>query len=270
VDRMKDLTRNPVQGSTRDLAPNPSRDPSLSSARDPIMQAVNLFVVKSGRKILDIPEIEVRKGEVLAIIGPNGAGKSTLLATLACLEFPKKGKVLFKGREVNGKNALSVRRQMAVVFQEPLLLDATVLENVRMGLALRGRGSGSSEKAVRWLRRFGIDHLSHQMAHTLSGGEAQRASLARAFALEPEVLFLDEPFASLDSITRGDLMSELRSILDEYGTTTLLVTHDFREVQALSDRVLVLDSGTIQAEGTPEEIARHPVWQKLAIVTVSA
>lgn len=247
------------------------------SEKCPIIQAENVEVVKSGRTILRVEHVTVKKGEILAIIGPNGAGKSTLLQTLACLEFPKKGLIRFQGEKVTKKNALNVRRQMAVVFQEPLLLDGTVLENVKMGLWLRGRfssgGSGEhatnpEEKVKFWLKRFGIDKLADQMAHTLSGGEAQRTSLARAFVLEPQVLFLDEPFASLDAITRQDLILQLKTVLDESDTTTILVTHDFREVEALADRVIILNQGKIETEGTPQEIAKHPLWQRLTAVTL--
>lgn len=252
---------------------------------DTIIEGRDLMVVKSGRTILNIPHIYARQGEVLAIIGPNGAGKSTLLTTLACLEFPRRGAVFFEGRKVTRKNALTVRRQMSVVFQEPLLLDGTVLENIKIGLSLRGhlkegylkaklkRWTHTTNEEIYhkisfWLDRFGLTHLSNQMAHTLSGGEAQRASLARAFVLEPKVLFLDEPFASLDAITRQDLISQLKTVLDESGTTTILVTHDFREVEALAHRVIILDQGKIQAEGVPREIKDHPSWKRLTSIKI--
>lgn len=236
----------------------------------PVLRGENLIVVRQNRKILDIDEISVLPGEILAVVGPNGAGKSTLLTLLACLEIPKQGKIYFHGRQVTRKNALQIRRQMAVVFQEPLLLDGTVKENVNLGLALRGQKHQVDTKIESWLRRFGILHLADQMAHTLSGGEAQRTALARALVLEPEVLFLDEPFASLDSLTKQNLIRQFKNILEESGTTTVLVTHDFSEVQALATRVLVLSEGRIQLEGTPDEILQHPVWQKLAGKPLSA
>lgn len=147
-----------------------------------------------------------------------------------------------------------------------LLLDGSVIDNVVLGQTLRGKSQGAKENALKWLARFGIEHLSPQMAHTLSGGEAQRASLARAFALEPEVLLMDEPFSSVDNIRRQGLIGAFREVRNASRTTTLLVTHDFREVLALADRVLVLSEGKPQAQGTSEEIARHPIWKALASV----
>lgn len=229
-----------------------------------VLEARDLVVKKSGRRILSVERLAVDQGEVLAIVGPNGAGKSTLLTMLACLEPPTQGALLFHGRPVTRKNALAVRRRLAVVFQEPLLLDTTVLENAAVGLRLRGRGREAEKKAREWLDRFGVGHLANQSAFTLSGGEAQRVSLARAFALEPEVLLLDEPFASVDVISRASLLEEFRGVLAATGTTAVLVTHDFREVDALATRVVVLAAGELQAEGTPAAIAAHPRWGLLA------
>jgi len=227
--------------------------------------AVKDIVVRRGRRFcLKIDEFCVRPQEVVALIGPNGAGKSTLLTTLACLTPPDSGTVFFGSEKVTKKNALTVRRKLAVVFQEPLLLDNTVLENTVLGLRLRGQKQGAEDKARIWLKRFGVDHLAGQNALTLSGGEAQRVSLARAFALEPKVLLLDEPFASIDVISRTALIDEFKSVLESTGTTAVLVTHDFYEVQALASRTVVLDQGTIQAEGTPAEIAVHKTWGGLS------
>jgi tungstate transport system ATP-binding protein len=229
-----------------------------------VLEARDIVIKKGGRRILSIAHLAVEPGEVLAIIGPNGAGKSTLLTVLACLDLPTSGAVFFHGRRVTRANALSVRRRLAVVFQEPLLLDTTVLENAAIGLKLRGRRREAEAKARAWLARFGVGHLAAQQALTLSGGEAQRVSLARAFALEPEVLLLDEPFASVDVIARAGLIQEFKSVLSSTGTTAVLVTHDFREVSALATRVAVLFDGAVQAEGPPEAIAAHPRWGALA------
>ena len=229
----------------------------------PVLAAHDIRVVRGKRTILDVPSVEVRPGEVLALIGPNGAGKTTLLSVLACLDFPTRGEVLYQGQRVTKRNALSIRRKMAVVFQEPLLLDGTVLDNVMLGLQLRGKRDEAKENAARWLDRFGISGVSTQTPHTLSSGEAQRASLARAFALEPEILFMDEPFAAVDVISRRGLVREFQEVQQAAHTTTVLVTHDFGEVTTLATRVLVMHQGTIQAEGTPDEIARHEKWGSL-------
>lgn len=229
-----------------------------------VLAARDIQVVKGRRTILDVKSVEVRAGEMLAVIGPNGAGKSTLLSVLACLEWPTRGQVLYRGTPVTKGSALSVRRRMAVVFQEPLLLDGTVKENVELGLRLRGRKEEAAQSSSRWLARFGIEKVAGQTPHTLSGGEAQRASLARAFALEPEILFMDEPFTAVDVISRQDLIREFKDAQQVAHTTTVMVTHDFQEVVALATRVLVLHQGTIQAEGTPDEITNHGTWGILA------
>ncbi|MGI6605270.1 MAG: ATP-binding cassette domain-containing protein [bacterium] len=231
---------------------------------NPVLSVHDVRVKRGGHEILSIKEMAVAEGEVLAIIGPNGAGKSTLLAHLACLDLPKFGFIAFRGQRVTRSNALAVRRRLAVVFQEPLLLDTTALENVALGIKLRGDGHGATEKAKNWLARFGVLHLAQQNALTLSGGEAQRVSLARAFALEPEVLLLDEPFTAVDVMARTELIREFCDILADSGATAVLVTHDFREVQALATRVVVLDKGRVQLQGKADEIGAHPVWRALA------
>src|SRR5262249_52111007 len=136
--------------------------------------------------VLEFVSLAVYPGEVLAVIGPNGAGKSTLLRLMGLLQQPTEGKVYFHGREVNHNNGLSLRRCMASVFQEPLLLNASVYENAALGLKLRGLDRRSVEQRIRpWLERLGIAHLAQRQARSLSGGEAQRTSLARALALDP-------------------------------------------------------------------------------------
>lgn len=195
---------------------------------------------------LDVGALEVREGEVLAVIGPNGGGKSTLLRVAALLETPAEGEVRFRDRRVEARRALAERRRMAMAFQQPLLADTSVAANVALGLAFRGAPSGETAPRVRrWLERFGIAHLAGRRARTLSGGEAQRVALARALILEPELLLLDEPFAGLDEPTREALIPDLGAILRADRVTTILVTHDRGEAQALADRVAVLMGGRI-------------------------
>jgi molybdopterin-binding protein len=193
-----------------------------------------------------VPKLDVMAGEVLAIIGPNGSGKSTLLRVLGLLERPAAGQVLIGGRPVDARDALPERRRMATVFQEPLLADTTVTDNVALGLRFRGVAAPQIERRVsRWLARFGLDGLAGRAARTLSGGEAQRVALARALVLEPEVLLLDEPFASLDQPSRTALIADLGTVLREDRITTVLVTHHRGEAQALADRVAVLIAGRL-------------------------
>jgi tungstate transport system ATP-binding protein len=203
---------------------------------------------------LDVPALDVVAGEVLAVIGPNGSGKSTLLRLLGLLERPDSGRVLVQGREVDARDALAERRRMATVFQEPLLADDTVAANVALGLRFRRVARDETERRVaRWLARFGVGALTARPARTLSGGEAQRVALARALVLEPTVLLLDEPFASLDQPSRTALIADLGAVLRQDRVTTVLVTHHRGEAQALADRVAVLIDGRL---GQLDETAR--------------
>lgn len=225
-----------------------------------LIQARHLRVERDGRRILDVADLAVPRGEVLALVGANGAGKSTLLRVLALLERPTAGTLTVAGVPVTNRTPLlPLRRRMAVVFQDPLLLDAPVRENVAVGLRLRGlRGAEVERRVDRWLERLGIAHLARQHARTLSGGEAQRVSLARALVLEPEVLFLDEPTANLDLLNRTALISELAGLIRGSGMTAVLVSHDFREVLRLADRVAVLEAGRLVTVGTPGAVVRRP------------
>ncbi len=224
----------------------------------------NVSADRARRRVLDITGLDVLPGELLAVVGPNGAGKSTLVQIMALLERPARGQVLFDGESVR-RNVLPYRRRMAVVFQEPLLLDTSVESNVRTGLALRGvPREEQRRRAGEWMERFGIAHLARRSARTLSGGEAQRTSLARALALEPEILFLDEPFAALDAPTRAALIDDLAGILGASRITTVFVTHDRSEALRLGDRVAVLMGGRVRQIGPPEEVFAAPADEEVA------
>ncbi|MGH7772936.1 MAG: ABC transporter ATP-binding protein [Candidatus Binatia bacterium] len=215
--------------------------------------------------VLRFASLAVYSGEVLAIIGPNGAGKSTLLRLMGLLQQPTEGKVHFHGDEVTQKNALAIRRRMASVFQEPLLLNASVYENAALGLKLRGLDRHSTEQRVLpWLERLGIAHLAQRQTRSLSGGESQRTSLARALVLDPELLLLDEPFSSLDPPTREGFLVDLEAILRETGITTVFVTHDRNEAFMLGDRVGVLIGGRLLQVGPTDEVFAQPVSEEVA------
>ncbi|HHY38371.1 MAG TPA: energy-coupling factor ABC transporter ATP-binding protein [Clostridia bacterium] len=209
--------------------------------------ARDIIVWRNGRAILDVPTLSVRQGEILAVLGVNGAGKSTLLKVLALLEKPDHGDIYIGGTKAwSGKDTLSMRRRLGVVFQEPLLLRGTALYNACLGLRLRGvKRSEASRRALKWLETFDVARCAHQDVTTLSGGEAQRVSLARVFALEPEILFLDEPFSSLDPPSRAVLFKELAAVLLETGMTTVFVTHDLNEIPGLATRVIAMHEGRI-------------------------
>jgi len=232
----------------------------------PILEARDLELIRGGVKILNVSSLSIRRGETLSLIGPNGAGKTTLLQTLGHLLKPFQGEILFMGRRVDtGQSVFEYRRRLAMVFQEPLLFGTTVFGNVAFGLKIRGiRRPEIQEIVMEHLDRFGIRHLKDRSARTLSGGEAQRTSLARAFAIGPEILLLDEPFASLDPPSREALIEDLQRILDQTGTTALLATHDRLEALRLSDRIAVMNRGRILQVGTPEEVMNHPADEFVA------
>lgn len=219
------------------------------------LKAEGLRLVKRRQEIFRIDHFVLKRGEVLALVGPNGAGKTSLLLTLALLQRPVEGRIEIDGTVVTTKNTLQLRRRMAVVFQEPLLMNTTVLGNVTTGLRIRGMAAGPARKrAEEWLDRLGIAHLRDRSALHLSGGEAQRVNLARALALQPAILFLDEPFTGLDYPTRHDLLEDLGAILRETGITTLFVTHDYAEIPFLAQRVAVMAHGRLLRSGSVQEV----------------
>lgn len=218
------------------------------------------LLLRRGDALLDIPSLSLAEGRVLSLIGPNGAGKSTLLLAIASLLKPQRGSLVFKGLAIDlRQDAFAYRRRLAMVFQEPLLFDTTVYANVAAGLKIRGMGKAESEKTVtRNLERFGIAGLAERSARKLSGGEAQRTSLARAFATEPEMILLDEPFSALDAPTRETLTDDLQRILAETRTTAIFTTHDRWEALRLADEIAVMNDGKIVQVGLPGEVMNQP------------
>jgi tungstate transport system ATP-binding protein len=247
---------------------NPSGTKSVHGTGEitPILEGRGLRVARSGFSILDIDSILIAEGEVLSLVGPNGAGKTTLLVALCLLTKSLQGSILFKGKEIGEEISIDVyRRKIAMVFQEPLLFNTTVFENVASGLNFRKIKKSTIKDVVdENLQRFGVAHLKDRSARTLSGGEAQRVSLARAFAINPDILFLDEPFSALDPPTRESLISDFEAILGKSRTTTIFATHDRIEALRLSDRIAVMHNGNILQIGYPEEVMNHPVNEFVA------
>jgi len=230
------------------------------------VRLADVVVRRGGRDVLRIDALDVRRGEILVVVGPNGAGKSTLVTTLALLERPAAGTLFLDGEPVDWRHgALEARRRLAIVFQEPLLFDTSVYDNVATGLKLRGvPGREHRPRVERWLTRLGIAHLARQQARTLSGGEAQRASLARALVIEPELLLLDEPFAALDPPTREALADDLLALLRETATTTILVTHDRDEALDMGDRLAVIVGGRLAQVDQPDRVVQAPASADVA------
>jgi tungstate transport system ATP-binding protein len=225
-----------------------------------ILTVQNLIVRLGGVTVLDIRELNVEAGRILALIGPNGAGKSTLLLTMAGLLKPSQGKLYYQGQPVEtSANRANMRRSVSVVFQEPLLLNTSVYENVALGLKFRHLRHDEIKRNVEdALDYFGISSLAARSAKTLSGGEAKRVSLARAFALKPQLILLDEAFNSLDPPTRETLIDDLRHILEETKITAVLALHDREETLRLAQDVTVMASGKIVQSGTTAQIFNRP------------
>jgi len=229
--------------------------------KEPILSVRGLKVSRGGVPVLDIDELGIRSGEFLSLIGSNGTGKSTLLLSLAGLLKRDRGDIRFHGRHVkNGSRLLEYRRSLAMVFQEPLLFDATVYENVASGLKIRGMSRSSMRPVIEEnLALFEVSHLASRSARKISGGEAQRTSLARAFATSPELILLDEPFASLDPPTKESIIEDLGHAMRLKGTTVVMATHDRMDALRLSDRIAVMEKGGIAQIGTPTEVMNRPV-----------
>lgn len=230
-----------------------------------LIEVQGLEVKRETQTVLKIDEITVLEGQVLAVIGPNGAGKSTFILVLARLLKPVAGSINFRGQSIDSLDELAYRRRIGLVLQEPLLLDTTVFNNVATGLRFRGLPNEEIKARVTtWLERLGIDHLAKRSARKLSGGEAQRTSLARAFALQPELLLLDEPFSALDAPTRSRLQEDLQALLKTTDVTTIFITHDLDEALLLGERVAVLIEGQLRQIGTAEEVFSSPKDEQVA------
>lgn len=225
-----------------------------------LMKIENIVVSRDGVAVLNISELNIQEGRILALIGPNGAGKSTLLLTLAGLLKPGQGSIYYRGLRVFTKaSRANLRRSVSVVFQEPLLLNTSVYKNVALGLKFRHLSNDEIQKNVESaLDYFGISSLAKRSAKTLSGGEAKRVSLARAFAIKPRLILMDEAFNSLDPPTRETLIDDLRNILEETKITAVLALHDREETLRLAQDVSVMAEGKIVQSGTTSQIFNQP------------
>ena len=213
--------------------------------------------------VLDV-DLVAGPGEVVALLGPNGAGKSTALRALAGLLPLTTGRVELDGRlladAAAGVHLPAHARGIGVVFQDHLLFPhLTLLDNVAFGPSVRGtRRALARATAAGWLERVGLADLADRRPRAVSGGQAQRAALARALATEPGLLLLDEPLAALDARTRLLVRSELRRHLRSFGGATVVVTHDPVDAAVLADRLVVVEAGRVVQTGTPGEVAARP------------
>ncbi|MBC9717217.1 glycine betaine/L-proline ABC transporter ATP-binding protein [Streptomyces sp. TRM66268-LWL] len=207
---------------------------------------------------------EVKRGEVFVVMGLSGSGKSTLVRTLTRLIEPTSGSIAIDGEDVLAmdKNRLRElrRHQTAMVFQNfGLLPHRTVLDNVAYGLEIQGMGKAERRaKAMEVVAKVGLEGLEQRRPVQLSGGQQQRVGLARALAVDPEVLLFDEPFSALDPLIRRDMQEEVIRLHREEGRTMVFITHDLSEALRLGDRIMLMRDGGIVQLGTPEEIVANP------------
>ncbi len=242
----------------------PSR-PAPWTAPPPLVEVRDLVVVRGARPVLGIDELAVGDRETLSVVGPNGAGKSTLILVLARLVRPASGQLLFRGSPVQPRDELGYRRRIGLVMPDPLLLDTSVWANVAAGLRFRGVPSAQVRPRVaEWLGRLGVEHLASRPARQISSGEAQRVSLARALVLEPDLLLLDEPFASVDPATRSKLVDDFEQLIRETHVACVIVTHDLDEAVRLGDRMAVVVSGRLRQCDAPGRILSQPLDEDVA------
>ena len=206
--------------------------------------------------------LDIDSGELVALLGPSGCGKTTLLRIIAGLESADAGSILFSGEDTTDKHVRE--RNVGFVFQHyALFRHMTVFENVAFGLRVKPRGERPSEAQIKTkvhdlLKLVQLDWLADRYPSQLSGGQRQRIALARALAVEPKVLLLDEPFGALDAKVRKELRRWLRRLHDELHVTSIFVTHDQEEALEVADRVVLMNQGAVEQVGTPQTVWDHP------------
>ncbi len=214
-------------------------------------------------KALNDINLKINTGELVALLGPSGSGKTTLLRIIAGLETADEGRIIFDGEDNTGKSTQD--RKVGFVFQHyALFKHMTVYENIAFGLKVRPSKLRPSKEVINkkvheLLALVKMEELAKRYPAQLSGGQRQRIALARALAVEPKVLLLDEPFGALDAKVRKDLRRWLRKLHDEYPITSVFVTHDQEEALDVADRIVILNQGKIEQIGTPEEVYDNPV-----------
>jgi len=212
--------------------------------------------------VCDNLNLDIESGELVALLGPSGSGKTSLLRIIAGLEVPDSGTVHFHGKDTTGTDVRD--RQVGFVFQHyALFAHMTIFENVAFGLRVRPAATRPSESDIRTsvnylLKLVQLDWIADRYPHQLSGGQRQRIALARALAVEPKVLLLDEPFGALDAKVRKELRRWLRRLHDEVHVTSVFVTHDQEEAMEVADRIVVMNEGRIEQVGSPDEVYDHP------------
>ena len=226
------------------------------------IQVENISKTYAGVTVLDRVSLDFPTGQLVALLGPSGCGKTTLLRVIAGLETPDTGRVILEGEDASATHVRE--RQVGFVFQHyALFRHMTVFENVAFGLRVlpRQRRPAKAEirrRVLRLLELVQMDYLADRFPSQLSGGQRQRIALARALAVEPRVLLLDEPFGALDAQVRKELRRWLRALHDDLHVTSIFVTHDQEEALEVADRVVLMNRGVVEQVGTPTEVYEQP------------
>ncbi|MFN4154198.1 MAG: ABC transporter ATP-binding protein [Paracoccaceae bacterium] len=209
-------------------------------------------------------DLAIAKGELVTFLGPSGCGKTTSLRLIAGLELPSEGQVFIAGRDVSRDPASA--RNVGMVFQSYALFPhMTVLDNVAYGPVIRGTARAQAqEKAREILDQVGLGGLHQRLPAELSGGQQQRVAVARAIVQQPDVILFDEPLSNVDAKLRRKVREEIRSLQRRFGLTAVYVTHDQEEALAVSDRIVVMDRGTIAQVGTPADLYERPATPFIA------
>lgn len=228
-----------------------------------------LFISHVTKKFGNTPvvkdfNLEIEKGEFVSFLGPSGCGKTTTLRMVAGFETPTSGQILLDGADITDK--APNQRNVGMIFQSYALFpNMTVAQNIGFGLQIRKESrSAIKERVAEMLALINLEKHAHKFPYQLSGGQQQRVSLARALAIHPQVLLLDEPLSALDAKIRVSLRSEIRAIQRKLGITAIFVTHDQEEALSISDRIVVMNAGEMEQVGTPFEIYNFPQTQFVA------
>lgn len=220
---------------------------------EPLLRIENLTAEAGGKRIVDDVSFDVEKGDVLAIVGPSGSGKSSLLRLLNRLDEPSGGKVRLEGKDWREIPPRELRRRLGMVLQTPFLFPGTVAENVRFGPAQRDE-TLSDREIDELLSRMGLPGYGGRDVARLSGGEAQRVSLARTLANRPQALLLDEPTSALDEESKAEVEELIRGLIRAEALTCLVVTHDPAQARRMAGRALLLAGGRVRALGPVGEV----------------
>lgn len=229
--------------------------PEASSQDICILTTHNLTRVVQGKPIIADISIQVPWGDILAVVGPSGAGKSSFLRLLNRLDEPTRGTVFVEGRDYREIPPRELRRRLGMVMQLPYLFPGTVAENIRFGPEQRNAVI-SDEEIETLLVRVRLSGYSDREVTNLSGGEAQRVSLARTLANSPQIMLLDEPTSALDEATRRDVEELINSIIHQENLTCIIVTHDLDQANRMAKRAMVMEAGQLVRMGPIEEVLR--------------